>query len=175
MILSQYYIKKEISRQMKKQPERSSRKFCSLQKANRLLVFCSYSDLDVIDKQLSQLKSDNKDVILCVYSTTGDNSEKLSENDIIISPGKDLTKLGFPKQEKLDKCLSVGCDIIIDLTCGKVPALQYMLLKHNAPFKVGVKSNDMDLYDLTISTSEAAEIDYLFSQILFYLQTISFK
>lgn len=175
MILSQYFIKKEISRQMKKQPARNNRKFCSLQKVNRLLVFCPYSDLDVIDKQISQLRSDNKDVTLCVYSATGDNSEKLSENDIIISPDKDLTLFGFPKQDKIDKCLSVGCDIIIDLTCGKIPALQYIILKHGAPFKVGVKSNDMDSYDLTISSSEAAEIDYLFSQILFYLQTITFK
>lgn len=173
MFLSHYYIRKEIGR-LKKNALKRSRNFCSLQKAGRLLVFCLYSDWNDIKEYVSQLRSGNKEVILCVYSGNEEAPEDFTDKDVFISK-KDLNWFGFPKTDKLDKCMAVESDIVIDLTCGRVPSLSYMVLKHNAPFKVGIKNNNMDFYDLTISMSDAANVDYLFSQIIFYLQTISFK
>lgn len=73
------------------------------------------------------------------------------------------------------KFCACDADILIDLTRPGNYVMQYLLLKHPAPFKVGAKNGGPDLYDLTVAVTENTDMRYVFEQIVFYLRTIRFK
>lgn len=148
--------------------------FCTLAKARSILVLYEAKDCEVVVPCLETLRMMHKQVWSCVYV----ESNQLFESDdscLMISKEDDLNMWYFPKKSVVWSLAEMKADLLIDLTSPDNAVMQYLLLQYICPFKIGIKRNDMDLYDLAISVDGETDIKYLFGQILFYLQTIRSK
>lgn len=173
MRLTNYFIRKKVKALAGQSGRRQSR-FCPLSEARQLLVLFNAEDRDGIEPCLDKLRKLNKNVRACVY-VSGDTVPEMPSSYQVIHAKTDLDMWYMPKEEVRKQFNACNADILIDLTTGNNYVMQYLLLQHPSLFKVGARSNDLDLYDLTISVTEATDIKHIFEHILFYLQTIRSK
>lgn len=173
MRLTNYFIRKKVKALAGKSGRRQSR-FCSLSEARQVLVLFNAENRDVVESCLDKLRKLNKNVQACAY-VSGDTVPEMPPSYQVIHAKTDLDMWYMPKEEICKKFNANKADILIDLTMGNNYVMQYLLLQHPSLFKVGARSNDLDLYDLTISVTEATDIKHIFEHILFYLQTIRSK
>lgn len=147
-------------------------RFCALDDARRVLVLFDAKDSDAVEPCLEKLRAAHKNVSVCKY-TSGDAA---AETDCMtVSAKTDLDIWYMPRKATERKFCACDADILIDLTRPGNYVMQYLLLKHPAPFKVGAKNGGPDLYDLTVAVTENTDMRYVFEQIVFYLRTIRFK
>lgn len=172
MILSNYFIKKNI-RGLAADPPARSRLFRNLQDVRKILVFYEARDKEAVEPCLETLRGLHKEMTVCVYAP-GASSPSFPEGYQVIGP-KDVSLWGFPTPSKTHALQELKADLLIDLSGRNCYPLQYLLLLHPCPFKVGIKRQSPDLYDLSISVTDQDDIKYLFGQILFYLQSIHSK
>lgn len=172
MRLTNHIIRKKV-KELAGKPKRQSY-FCPLEEARQILVLFDAEDRDVVEACLSSLRKLNKHIQAYAY-VSGDTVPETNPSYSVIQAKTDLDMWYIPKAEIREKFCSCTADILIDLTRGNNYVMQYLLLQHPATFKVGVRSSELDLYDLTISVTENADIKHLFEHILFYLQTIRSK
>ena len=76
-----------------------------------------------------------------------------------------------PKKEILERISARPFDILIDLSQEPSRTLQYMGMAIRADFKVGRFMRE-GIHDLTIDTPSQAASDYLFEQILRYIEML---
>lgn len=76
-----------------------------------------------------------------------------------------------PKKEILERISARPFDILIDLSQEPSRTLQYMGMAIHADFKVGRFMRE-GIHDLTIDTPSQAAPDYLFEQILRYIEML---
>lgn len=172
MIVSNYFIKKKI-RGLIAQPPARIRGFRSLEEARSVLVFYQARDTETIRPCLESLRKMHKQLKVCVYAPVGVSLQLPDEHQFIAN--KDLDAWGFPSESKRRAIREWKADVLIDLSGPSCYPLQYLILQHPCPFKVGPKHPDLDLYDLSILVTDRDDIQYLFGQILFYLQSIHSK
>lgn len=168
-----YFIRKKVKALAGRSDRRQSR-FCSLSEARQVLVLFNVEDREAVEPCLATLRKLNKNIRTCVY-VSADTVPDMSSSSLVIHTKKDLDMWYVPKEEIRKEFNACSADILIDLTTGNNYVMQYLLLQHPSLFKVGARSNDLDLYDLTISVTEATDIKHIFEHILFYLQTIRSK
>lgn len=173
MILTHYFIKKKVEKQAAVLSGRK-RKYCSLEEARRLLVFYQEKDKEVVEPCLEMLRQMKKQVVVCIY-TSRTAAKPLPADYHILDCQKDVDIWGCPSDAKCKELKEINADILINLTGSDCYALQYILLQHDCPFKVGAKLGETDIHDLSISLTESDDVKYLFEQLLFYLQTIRSK
>lgn len=173
MKLTNQIIRKKIKALAGQSVKRRSY-FCTLEEARHILVLFDAEDCDVVESCLETLRMQHKEINACVY-VSGDTVPELDPSYMVVRAKTDLDMWYVPKNEMLTRFNACDADILIDLTRGNNFAMKYLLLQHPGTFKVGARSNDLDLYDLTISLTEEADIKHLFGHILFYLQTIRSK
>lgn len=172
MILSNYFIKRKIS-ELIAQPPARARAFNGWNEVRHILVFCEAKDMKKVEPCLETLRRSHKSVTVCVYAPAP-GAGPFPDGYRVIGP-KDVNILGYPSS---DTCRAVGeikADLLIDLSRPGCYPLQYLLLQHPCPFKAGSKGAGPDLYDLSILVTDRDDIQYLFEQILFYLQSIHSK
>lgn len=172
MRLTNHIIRKKV-KELAGKPKRQSH-FCSVEDARQILVLFDAEDRDVVEPCLATLRKQNKHIHAYVY-VSGDTVPEMDSSYSIIQAKTDLDMWYVPKAEIREKFCSCNADILIDLTRGNNYVMQYLLLLHPGTFKVGTRSSELDLYDLTISMTENVDIKHLFGHILFYLQTIRSK
>ncbi len=147
-------------------------RFCTLGDARRVLVLFDAEDSGAVEPCLKKLRAAHKKVSVCMYIA----DDKPTKTDgMTVCAKTDLDMWYMPRKTVESKFYACDADILIDLTREGNYVMQYLLLKHPAPFKVGAKSRESDLYDLTVAVTENADMRYVFEQIVFYLQTIRFK
>lgn len=173
MKLTHYFIKKKVQYLASKASTRKHR-FCTLKEANHILALFHVNDLAVVEPCLETLRMLHKKVSACVY-VPGDTVPQMNDSYKVIHVKKDLDAWYSPKETVVNECKAMKADILIDLTRPGCYPMQYLMLQHPCQFKVGVKHESMDLYDLAISITERGDINHLFGHILFYLQTIRSK
>lgn len=173
MRLTNYFIHKKVKALAGRSDRRQSR-FCSLGEARQVLVLFNAEDRETVEPSLATLRNQNKNIQVCAYVST-DTLPEMPSSYLVIHTKTDLDMWYMPKEEVRKKFNACNADILIDLTTGNNYVMQYLLLQHPSLFKVGARSNDLDLYDLTISVTEATDIKHIFDHILFYLQTIRSK
>lgn len=173
MRLTNYFIRKKVKALAGQSGRRQSR-FCSLSEARQVLILFNAEDRDVVESCMATLRKQNKNIQACAYVST-DTVPEMPSSYQVIHAKTDLDMWYMPKEEVRKKFNACNADILIDLTTGNNYVMQYLLLQHPSLFKVGARSNDFDLYDLTISLTEATDIKHIFDHILFYLQTIRSK
>lgn len=172
MIVSNYFIKKKI-RGLAADPPARDCLFRSLRDVKNILVFYEARQKETIEPCLEDLRMLHKKMTVCVY-TSGTSSRSFPDGYQIIGP-KDVNIWGFPSPAISHAVQELKADLLIDLSGPHCYPLQYLLLQHPSPFKVGIKRGSPDLYDLSILVTEQDDIKYLFGQILFYLQSIHSK
>lgn len=172
MIVSNYFIKNKIRRLIAQPPARR-RGFRSLKEARNILVFYQARDEEIVQPCLETLRMMHKQLKVCVYTPAGVSPQLPDEHQSI--GNKDLDVWGFPSESKRRAIGAWNADVLIDLSGSSCYPLQYLILQHPCPFKVGPKHSGLDLYDLSILVTDRDNIKYLFGQILFYLQSIHSK
>lgn len=173
MKLTNHIIRKKI-KALAGQPVKRRSYFCTLKEARQVLVLFDAEDRDVVEPCLETLRKLHTQINVCVY-VAGDTVAELDPSYMVIQAKTDTDIWYMPTDEVLTKFNACNADILIDLTRRNNYVMQYLLLQHPGTFKVGARSNNLDLYDLTISVTEEADIKQLFGHILFYLQTIRSK
>lgn len=136
--------------------------WCLMHQAARQVVMYPWKDIRSIvilheglpiDAIIQQLKQEGKQV------------------DVLTMPNKEnicwLT--GMPKKEVREKVQSRHYDLLIDLTQQTSITMQYMAMYVKAGFKTG-RNMGKTLYDLSIDTPAQNTPDFLFKQIVKYIQ-----
>ncbi|WP_304252388.1 hypothetical protein [Parabacteroides gordonii] len=172
MKLTNHFIRKKVKDLAGAKKRRSY--FCTLKDARHIMVLFDAEDRDAVEPCLETLRMMHKRINVCAY-VAGDVAPGMDPAYMVIHGKTDLGLLSIPKDEIRKKFCACEADILIDLTHGNNYVMQYLLLQHPGTFKVGARSSELDLYDLTISVTEEADIKHIFGHILFYLQTIRSK
>lgn len=117
----------------------------------------------------TQLRDQGKQVVCWGYVK---KDKPLSPNlpDSRMLGTKDFSILGKPKAEILQYLEHHPFDVLLDLTTSPVLSLQYVALYAKAQCKIG--SQNTGLYNLVVQTPADATADYLFQQMLHYIQLI---
>jgi hypothetical protein len=173
MILTNYFIKKKVQHLASGTLSRKH-EFCTLEDAKHILVLFHASDRDVVEPCLDTLRKQQKKVDACVY-VADETVPEMGPSYLVVHSKKDLDAWNSPKDAVVKNCKALKADILIDLTQPNNYPMQYLLLQHPCRFKVGIKQDGADLYDLAISVTERDNIKQLFEHILFYLRSIRSK
>lgn len=173
MKLTKYFIRKKVQHLA---PKALSRKheFCALDDANHILILFHAADRDAVEPCIEILRKKKKHVNACVY-VAEDIIPEMNASYTVVHVKKDLDAWYCPKDAVVERYKTLQADILIDLTGPNCYTMKYLLLQHPCRFKVGLKQEITDLYDLTILVTERDDIKQLFEHILFYLQTIRSK
>lgn len=170
MIISKYFIKRKINDLACNRHR--IRRFKSWSEVNRVMVFYHTAESETVVKCIDTLEKMGKTVFLCSYGSAVPENK---EGNLHIQPQKDVSWWGYPQESVLKTLNDFKPDMLIDLTQKQCCVLQYLFLKCNCDFKTGIKKENQKLYDFAISMTESTDINYLFNQIIFYLQTIRSK
>lgn len=173
MKITNYLLRKKVHALAAKAATREHH-FCTLEKANSILVLYEAKDSEAVEPCLETLRMMHKQVRSCVYVEGGELPEA-DDSRLVVSKEKDLDMWYFPVEAVVRVLGEIKADLLIDLTGRDNVVMQYLLLQYTCPFKVGVKRTDLDFYDLAISVTDKTDIEYLFGHILFYLRTIRSK
>ena len=79
-----------------------------------------------------------------------------------------------PKSEVRDFISARRFEVLIDLTQEPSRTMQYMAMYMQADFKIGRHTRE-GIYDMTIDTPAQASPDYLFEQIMRYIEMFGMK
>ncbi len=172
MILSHYYINKDIRRLIAAR-DATKRKFCPLERARRVLILLRENERMALEAELERFARGR--TLYFVSYTNDALAPSPSDDRYTFSLKKELNLWGYPSERLMAEWLSHEADMLIDLSQGEIPALQYLVLRHAAPCKIGIKGRTGDIYDLAIAAKDGEDVNFLFNQIIFYLETINFK
>lgn len=173
MKISNYFIKRKIENLSRK--INREKVFKSMNEIRRIIIFCNSSECKEVFLSVSRLEEMGKKVLVCSYGTACVKDIKEETSVLEVSSKKDLNFLGIPVASVIEKLNDFKPDILIDLTSRTSYPLDYLFLACACDFKTGIKKKDHKTYDFSISATESADINYLFNQIIFYLQTIRTK
>lgn len=173
MILTPYFIKKEIKRMSSAHAKRAH-SFRSLGEVKNALLFFDAPDLTRVLPCIRQLEERNILVTACAYA----NKEVTDwpSSILLIREKTDTNLFGIPHSTIAEQINRIPSDLLIDLTGEKSYPMHLLVLRHPSGFKVGGKTDlSEQIHDLSIIMTNKNDIDYLFGQILFYLQAIHSK
>lgn len=173
MRISNYFIKRKIENLAKK--GNRTKTFKSLDEIDRAIIFCNSSECKKIFSCVSRLEEMGKKMLVCSYGGLSGKEVNEGTSVLEVSPQKDLNFFGMPSSSIIKKLNDFKPDILIDLTSRVSYPMEYLFLACECDFKTGIKKKDHEHYDFSISVTESTDIDYLFNQIIFYLQTIRTK
>ncbi len=152
--------------------------FLDIDRIHSVLLLSETKEFDAINKLADQLEKLKKNVTICMYRSKKDNHDYSATNYIIIDPKKHTNKWGMLKESFLEQLQTRHYDALFDLTINEVLPLEYIAASVQANMKVGLKKNDLSIYDLSISNLSHEKdpgitpADQLSNQILHYLKTI---
>ncbi|MDR3266466.1 MAG: hypothetical protein LBT24_02735 [Tannerella sp.] len=173
MIITQYFLKREIRNLTEKASERPHQ-YMSFGDVSKILFICHTKDWDVCRKCIEKLKSMKKTVTIAVYAPTEKDVPTWVSNYLLLRGDKDVNIWGFPSYSIQKQFFHLPADLIIDFAGEEALPIHYLFLKHPSFFKVGVKQSDNKVYDFSIIPAEEnSDIPYLFNQIIDYLKIIT--
>lgn len=168
MILSYYFIRKRVQELLKHPPARRRRFFAWNEVKSLWLVYLQ-EDSTEAEACVAQLKAMGKTVRCLVFARNAP-AASLEEEVRCRCTKADLNLWAFPSEAVEKRFCAEACDMLLDLVPDEILPLQYLEAKHPAPFKIGIKKASGGLYDFALEASKR-DIRYIFTQILFYLQT----
>ena len=176
MILTKYFLFKKIT-QLSARASMRPHCYRSLSDIRYVLIVCEAKHWKSVYPCIEQLKSMGKTVHVCVYTTKNDETPIWDFAYLLVEAEKDINMWGFPAKNISNQLNGLSVDMLLDLTSGEIPAMQYLILQHPASFKVGAKRSPEDnLHDLSIIMKEGMyDVSFLFGQIMNYLQAIRSK
>jgi len=174
MVLTNYFLKKEIRKLIRKSSERPHQ-YRSLDDIHSLLFICNAKDWETARSCIEKLRSMKKTVNTAIYAPTSKDVPTWYSNYLLLRADKDVDVLGFPDKSLQRQFYHLPADLLIDFSGENSTPMYYMFLKHPATFKVGVKNSEDSAYDFSIipPPDEKDNLPYLFDQIISYLRTIN--
>jgi hypothetical protein len=176
MILTNYFLKKEIQKLTDKASDRPHQ-YRSMDDVKKILFICNSKDWDTARHCVEQLKSMNKTVSTAIYAPTEKDVPTWYSNYLLLRADRDVNLLGFPDKSIEKQFLHLPADLLLDFSGEQAPAMFYLFLQHPSTFKAGIKRTENSVYDFSIIPPEEDRNDfqYLFNQLLSYLKTITSK
>ena len=173
MVLTNYFLQKEIQKLIRKSSERPHQ-YRSMNDIKTILLICNSKDWAVIRGCIEKLKSMNKKVNTAIYAANKKDVPTWYSNYLLLRADRDVDLLGFPEKNLQKQFYQISADLLIDFSSPQAAPLFYMCLKHPSTFKAGIKQSDDSAYDFTIIPPEEENngLLYLFDQLIDYLKTI---
>ena len=175
MILTNYFIKKEINKLIRESSERPHQ-YRSMDEINKILFICNSKDWNIIRSCIEKLKAMNKTVSTAIFAADKKDVPTWYSNYLLMRADRDVNIFGFPDISIQKQLYQIPADLLIDFTNESSLYMYYMCLKHPATFKAGIKHSDLSVYDFSIIPPEDnTDLVYLFDQLVNYLKTINSK
>jgi len=172
MILTNYFIKKEIQKLIRKASERPHQ-YRSLNDINNILIICDSKDWNIIRSCIEKLKLMKKTVNTTIFATSKKDVPTWYSNYLLIRADRDVNLLGYPDHALQKQFYSFPADLLIDFSRVQASSLHYMFLKHPSTFKAGIKHSEDVTYDFSlIPPDDNADLQFIFDQLITYLTTI---
>lgn len=172
MVLTNYFINKEIQKLIRQASERPHQ-YRSLNDIQNVLIICDSKDWDVMRGCIEKLKAMNKTVKTAIYATSQKDVPTWYANYMLMRADRDVDIWGFPDKNLQKEFYHIPADLLVDFTSVQAMSLYYMFLKHQSTFKAGIKRSENAIYDFSIlPTDDNDTLPYLFDQLLSYLHTI---
>ena len=173
MTISNYFIKKKIKKLIDQTADHKP-VFKAFDQIQSILVLYEMADFESLLPHIEHLKRSGKKVESFGY-VRKEVLPEVNDSYHFIVEKTDLSVKGIPADAALQKVLACKPDVIMDLTHAGCYAMQYLLVNHPCNFKIGIKKAERDLHDFSLLVTDRDEFNYLFEQILFYLQNIRTK
>ncbi len=174
MVLTNYFLQKEILKLNRKASERPHQ-YRSMNDIKNILFLCDSKDWDIIRSCIEQLRAMNKTVHTAIFATSKQDVPTWYSNYLLLRADRDVDLLGFPDKTIQKQFFHLPADLLIDFTGVQAIPLYYMCLKHPSTFKAGIKHSENFVFDFSIlpPRDESYNIRYLFDQLITYLKTIT--
>jgi len=174
MVLTNYFLKKEIQKLIRKTSERPHQ-YRSMDDIKNVLFLCDSKDWTIIRSCIEKLKAMNKTVNTAIYAVNKKDVPTWYSNYLLLRADRDVNIWGYPDSTIQKQFYHLPADLLIDFTSKNSTYMYYMCLKHPSTFKAGIKHSDESVYDFSIipPTDENNNIPYLFDQLVTYLKTIN--
>ena len=173
MILTNYFLKKEIQRLTNKASGRPH-EYRSMDDIKNILFICNSNDWDTGRHCVEKLKSMNKSVSTAIYASTEKDVPTWYSNYLLLRADKDVNLWGFPDKSVQKQFIHLPADLLLDFSGEQSSAMYYLFLQHPSTFKAGIKRSENSIYDFSIIPPEDKnDFQYLFDQLLNYLKTIT--
>ncbi|MDR2915782.1 MAG: hypothetical protein LBV74_13260 [Tannerella sp.] len=118
----------------------------------------------------------NKTVNTAIFAPTEKDVPTWYSNYLLLRADKNVNLWGFPEKSIQKQFYHLPADLVIDFTGEGSSAMFYMFLQHPSTFKAGIKHSEDSVYDFCIiPPKENSNLQYLFEQLLCYLQSITSK
>ena len=175
MILTNYFLKKEIQRLTDKASARPHQ-YRSIDDVKNILFICNSKDWDTGRHCVEKLKSMKKVVNTAIYAQTEKDVPTWYSNYLLLRADRDVNLWGFPDKSIQKQFVHLPADLLLDFSGEESSAMYYLLLQHPSTFKAGIKRSENSVYDFSIIPPEGKkDFQYLFDQLLNYLKAIMSK
>ena len=175
MILTNYFLKKEI-RKLTEKASCRPHQYRSLNEVKSILFICDSKDWNTGRHCVEHLKSLNKTVNTAIYAPTEKDVPTWYSKYLLLRADRDVTLLGFPLRSLQTQFNELQADLILDFSGEDSSIMYYLLLQHPSTFKAGIKRSENSVYDFSIIPPKGKDdLQYLFNQLLNYLQEITSK
>lgn len=171
------FLKKELKKVLNDRIE--TKNFKNFDSIDTVLLLFNKEDWDEIDKIISILKKEKKNVIAWTVRpkmSTEEFEERKSRsypsNVHFINLNTDLTWKKTLKEEALDKFAGMEYDACFDLTTYSDPYLLYLLAKSESQFTVGTRESEYKLYNFILLMEDDATLLDTYNQIKYYLNKV---
>jgi len=174
MVLTNYFLNKEIQKLNRKASERPHQ-YRSMDDITTILFLCDSKDWNVVRSCIEKLKVMGKKVNTAIFATSKNDVPTWYSNYLLLRADRDVDVWGFPDKATQKQFYHLPADLIIDFTSVQSAPLYYMCLKHPSTFKAGIKHSEETAYDFSLipPSDENNNISYLFDHLLSYLKTIN--
>jgi hypothetical protein len=173
MIYTNRFVRLAVEKLAQRAALRRTRRFCSLVHARHILILCEVQDILAAEHCLQELQRLGKEVVAVIRIPVKNTDWKDREPFFSIRDKIHISHWGFPLSEVERTVTAFPADILIDLSEAGNHVLRYLMLRHSAPFRVGLKRPaDPDMHDFDITFTEGSSKRQLVDALLHYLRTI---
>jgi hypothetical protein len=172
-----FFIDTLRTKNLKKLESRREITFMPLAKVKNISFIFDFSEEGVLEavKHLTTYALNHRIAYngLSVNLNKSTFPQTVMNHNIRLLVKQELSVIGTPKGEMIEKYVSEPADLFIDMCPAYNYTFRYIALMVNAKFKVGRFAADHDPYDLIIagSTPGQSPLDYV-KQVIHYLTTI---
>jgi hypothetical protein len=172
MILTNFFIKRKINK-LKQKANGRPHQYRSLSDIKTVVFVCNSKDWDICRGCIEKLSSLKKKVYTLIYAPSEKEAPTWYSDYLLLLGDRDVNIWGFPDNRLFSQFNAIQADLLIDFVGRDSLPAQYLMLENPSTFKVGTKKSDDDAYDFSIlPPDEKSDIQYIFDQILHYLQII---
>ncbi len=169
-----FFVKNKIKKLCK--DNLRERKFLSMDKIHSILIFFETTDYEVVDAFVEHLEKMGKKVKGYGYKAKEDKYDYSETPFRIITHKIDTNSFGVPVNSLVEELSDQTYDVLIDMSVKENITLEYLVASSDISLRVGLKKNNLQLYDMSISrlpdNKDGSDCVELGRQILHYLTTI---